>query len=166
MQQIVANGFVLLGAEVELVIDDVSAKQIEGEVDFASGGLAMAIAMTWKVISIALGKADEGGILDEDAIERTAWKAVGGRAIALAQMDQALDEEAFDTAFGAIDSLVQSLRADLISRRVLAEGADELVDRSPPGGDRIEQGEEKILRAKSPADPLHEARFFGEAIEF
>jgi hypothetical protein len=56
LQQIIANGFVLLGAEVELVIDDVSVKQIEGEIYFASGGLAMAVAMTWKVISVALGK--------------------------------------------------------------------------------------------------------------
>ena len=30
----------------------------------------MAVAMTWKVIGIALGKTHEGGILDEDAIER------------------------------------------------------------------------------------------------
>lgn len=80
-------------------------------------------------------------------------------------MNQALDEEAFHTAFGAINPLVQGLRADLIGRRVLAEGADELVDRCTPGGDRIEQGEEKILGMELLADPLHEAGFFCETIE-
>ncbi len=81
-------------------------------------------------------------------------------------MNQALNEEAFHTAFGAVDPLMQSLRADLLGRRVLAESADELVDGCPPGGNGIEQGEEKILWAESRAGPLHKAGFFGETIEF
>lgn len=133
-----ANGFVLLGAEVELVIDDVAAEQVEGEVHFASGGLAVTVAMTGELLSIALGEADEGGVLDEDAIERTAREPAGGRVVTPAQVDQAKDEEAFHAAFGAVDPLMQSLRADLLGRRVLAEGADELVDGRPPGGDGIE----------------------------
>jgi len=81
-------------------------------------------------------------------------------------MNQALNEEAFHTAFGAVDPLMQSLRADLLGRRVLAESADELVDGCPPGGDGVEQGEEEILGTESLADPLHEAGLFGEIVEF
>ena len=120
LQQIVADGFVLLGAEVEFVIDDVPVEQIEGEIHFAAGGFAVPVAMPREVLRIAFGKADEGGVLDEDAVERTAWRAVGGRAIAPAHVDEAQDEEAFHPAFGAIDSLVQGLGADLLERSVLA----------------------------------------------
>ena len=126
----------------------------------------MAVATTWKGFRVAFGKADEGGVLNEDALKRTARKAVGSRPVALAQMDQALDEETFHAALGAVDTLVQGLRADLPGRSALAEGADELVDGCTPGGDGVEQGEEKILRVESRAELLHKAGFFGETIEF
>ncbi len=47
LRQIVADGFVLLGAGVELMIDNVAVEQIEGEVHFAAGGFAVLSPRRW-----------------------------------------------------------------------------------------------------------------------
>jgi len=145
IEQVDTYGLVLFGAEVELVVDDFSAQQVEGEVHLASGGGSAGVAMTGEGDAIGFWKTDEGRVLDEDAPEGTGWGGSGLPVFPPAYVNQAEDEEGFDAAFGAVDALVECLRADVEMRGLMSYGDDELVDGGPPGGNGVEKGKQEFL---------------------
>ena len=79
---------------------------------------------------------------------------VAHNQIARAQMVEQIDADGL-VLLGAVDALLKRLRTDVEIAGVMADGADNLVERSSSGGNSIKQGEEEVLRGKPFAGALN-----------
>ena len=69
IEQAHTDHLVLFGGVVQLAVEDVASQQVEGQVNLAAGRVAAGVAVSGKLLRIALGKAQRGGILDHDPPE-------------------------------------------------------------------------------------------------
>lgn len=65
-----AYGFVLFCGGVECVGEALTSEEIKGEIDFESCGGAVVVAMGGKGFCIVFGHGLEGGVFDEEALDR------------------------------------------------------------------------------------------------
>ena len=163
VEDLVGEGLVGVPGVVEVAGEDVAAEQVAAQEALAAGGFDPSVAVVGEVDGIAPGHGDDGGILDDDAVEGGVLEPCENRSGL--RGEQFIEGGEEESAGCGREALLHGLAAHGVAFEA-AELHGEVVEGAITLRDRPHQGEQEARGAELAGAPLDEPRLSCDGVEF